>query len=597
MIFEREIYYMKTYKVAILDSGVKTDHPAFNEKEMNGYSLQVGTNKQVIKSNDFYDNNGHGTAIFYLIDKCTSDNKSHVVITNIKIHDKNNDISADDFECILNYIYTNGEFDIINISMGITNYGNIKNLQSICDKFHKKGTKLVSAFDNDGNVSFPAALQNVIGVDAQTLNIPHDQYIYIEGCIVNIVGKLRGIRVAWTDPDYIIVSGNSFLCAQVTSAIVCSTNFSVQGLSSSKIYFNRPNDNKPNYTIGKAAVFPFNKEIHALARFKDLLDFQLVDFYSSRISGQVGKTASQILPNCDCKSVIKDIANIDWKSFDTLILGHLDELSSISNADYKNELVSAALTNKKNIYSFDMIDNAHADIFTPTINSCNVRKKYGKLYKVDKPILSVIGTNSRQGKFTLQLLLRYKFIQRGYSVGQIGTEPSSLLFGMDEAFPSGYNRQVDLDIEQTYSVINQMTWDISQKNVDIIITGTQSGLLAYSDSNVFKLPLYNKLVFEAMKPDAIILCINIYDEVSFIKRTIRAAESLSNGKVIALVCFPVNAMSGWKWSLGRTIRITSEGENFIKRTCFENFGLNVYMLDNESEINELVDLCINFFTA
>lgn len=238
---------------------------------------------------------------------------------------------------------------------------------------------------------------------------------------------------------------------------------------------------------------------------------------------------------------------------------------------------------------------AYTKYYTPRIDESYVCKRFGKLYKTDKPILSIVGTNSRQGKFTLQLFFRKRLIELGYTVGQIGTEPSSLLFGMDEVFPCGYNGQVYLDIYQTYSVINKMIWDISQKDVDIIITGCQSGLLAYNDRNIKMMPIYHQIIFEALQPDAIIICINPFDDLSFVDRTIKAAEGISGGKVLGLVCFPVDFMEGWKGIYGGQSRISQEKENKIKSEYLERLNQTVYMLDKQNELDELLAKCIAYF--
>ena len=85
----------------------------------------------------------------------------------------------------------------------------------------------------------------------------------------------------------------------------------------------------------------------------------------------------------------------------------------------------------------------------------------------------ISGTGSQQGKFSLQLKLRNKFIQGGYKVGQLGTEPSSLLFGIDEVFPSGYGSVVNLSEEEIISRVNSQMHSIEEKNPDIILVGTQ----------------------------------------------------------------------------------------------------------------------------
>lgn len=69
---------------------------------------------------------------------------------------------------------------------------------------------------------------------------------------------------------------------------------------------------------------------------------------------------------------------------------------------------------------------------------------FGKLYRNPKPVLGVFGTSSRQGKFTLQLILRKHFTELGYVIGQIGTEPTAALFEMDADFHFGYNTNTDI---------------------------------------------------------------------------------------------------------------------------------------------------------
>jgi len=587
-------------KIAILDSGVKTSHTVFNKKEIYGYSLQENQDGIIIRQDDYQDKIGHGTAIFFLIDKYLSDKNVKVEIENIKIFNNEHEIDAKIFENILMYIYSNEDYDILNISMGITNYGDTKNLEVICKKFSERGTLIISAFDNDGAVSFPAALENVIGVDAQKIDIKKDHFIYVKNSIVNIVGKSISVRVPWIAPDYLIVNGSSFLCAKVTATLACEefkkSGFHISTICDKHLIMEKTINNKMTFSIQKAIVFPFNKEIHSIARNEDLLNFMIVDYYSCRITGQVGKQISKIISNCENPLIIKDINKIEWEAFDTLILGHLDDLSSIAHVDFKNILCKEAQIRGKNIYSFDPLQDVISEnIYTPRIDSFNVQKKFGKLYKTIIPILSVIGTNSRQGKYTLQLLLRRYFLKLGYIVGQIGTEPSATLFNMDEIFPCGYNGQVNLDNNQIYSIINQMVWDISQKDVDIIITGTQSGLLAYNDNNVFNIPLLHTIVFAAMKPDAIILCINIFDEISFVERVIKTAEGLTNGKVVGIVCFPVDFEINQRENFSSKVRISIERERVLKKTYKDKLNLNVYMLDRSNEIINLVNDCVEFF--
>lgn len=192
--------------------------------------------------------------------------------------------------------------------------------------------------------------------------------------------------------------------------------------------------------------------------------------------------------------------------------------------------------------------------------------------------------------------MRKKLLDIGYSVGQIGTEPSALLFGMDKVFPCGYNPLVKLNNFNTYAAVNQMIWDITNKDVDIIIAGSQSGLLAYNDNNISMTPLYHQIYFEALQPDLIIVCANSFDEIKFVDRVIKTAEGLSNGKVLGAVCFPVDFDNSWKGNFGMKSRISIEKENELKNLFHEKLNLDLFMLDNERELDILLQKCLLYLS-
>ena len=587
---------MEKIKIAILDSGVKTSHKEFIGNDIKGFSLIV-CNDIVIKHNDFEDEIGHGTAVYYLINKLTK----NVCITNVKIYNSEGELKEKDFVRILDYLYNNFSFDIINVSMGIIRCSETIAMQDICNKFYKKGTIIVAAFNNEGAISFPAALNNVLGVDSFKHYNLKEKYKFLEQGIVDVIGRLFNQRVAWTDPEYNIVRGNSFFCCYVTSYISKLIQEKKTIKLREKLTFTTMNQQIP-YTIKRAAIFPFNKEIHSIARYEELLNFAVVDYYNIRMSGTVGKNVGDIIKGSKNNKIIKNIDDIIWDDFDTLILGHLDEISFLTKKDYKKFLVQEAISRKKNIYSFDLLDQyisedekSKVKIYSPKIDNTCVIKRYGKLFKTSIPELTIVGTSSNQGKFTLQLLLRKKFIDCGYNIGQIGTEPSALLFNMDHVYPSGYNSTVKLNNNEIFMVTNQMIWNISNKNVDIILSGTQGGFLAYNEDNVSNFPIRHQIFFEALQPDAIILCINSYDELEFVERIIKTAEGLSGGKVIAAVCYPMEPSQEWCGNFGRKIHIEDDKIIFLKEQYKRIFNLDLYMLDSDYDLNQLFKNIINFF--
>lgn len=134
-----------------------------------------------------------------------------------------------------------------------------------------------------------------------------------------------------------------------------------------------------------------------------------------------------------------------------------------------------------------------------------------------------------------------------------------------------------------------MLWDILQKDCDIILAGSQSSLTPYSNLNLKMFPYIHQLFLEALQPDLVILCINPYESIEYISRNIKIAEGLSFGKVIGLVCFPLDYDSSWKGNFGKKKRITLEKEKTLRQKIKEAFALKMFILDKEDQLCELIN--------
>ncbi len=538
--------HMNRDRIAIIDSGVHISHLKYKDEKIEGYSISF-KNGEITRKEDFDDRVGHGTAVYDIIRTKNPSSK----IVNIKVYDEEDELSLDELCQVLEYIYDRRDhefYDLINISMGVTYVKTIKRINEICEKLTNIGMLIVSAFDNDGAVSFPAALDCVIGVDIDNkgLNVEHTE---VFGGMVNVFWDKKNYKVPWVGPDFIIVSGTSFACAEITGLISLLLNTEEKwqpGKICENIIEQKKEERLLLPEIEVASVFPFNKETQVIARFEKILSFKIADYYAPRVSGLVGRKVCNVVLNCNNEKKIKDIEEIDWDAFDTIIIGHTDEMERITGRHYKEKLLTIACEKHKKVYAFDSIGmNEYAEeiskgyFFYPSVSERNLRKRFGKLYKIDCPIVSVVGTNSKQGKNTLQIELRNRLIEKGYKIGQLGTEPTALLFGMNDIFSCGYNSSIDLLPEQVICYVNQMLFDISNSDVDLILTGSQTALLGYNNDSVFDRPYIHRLFFEGVQSDAIIMCINEFDDIEYVEQSIKLAEGISGGKVIALACFPI----------------------------------------------------------
>ena len=589
-------------QIAIIDSGVTCHHPAFSNS--NPIIISDG---EAVETNSLY---GHGTAIYNIIRKVNS----IASIINFKLDHVENGICEGGLISILRKIKKEYNFDIINLSLGISICEDLDELYLTCKDLSDAGAVIVSAFDNTGSISYPAAFDNVIGVTSGKSCIRIDDFEYIQDEVVNIGAKGDVQRLAWNNPDYIMLGGNSFACAHTSVQIA---KFMIEGIkgfenilntfkSNAKVQYINPTPSSSKrakpflpFEIKKAALFPFNKEMHSLIRFLIDLNFEIVGVYDSKYSANVGSTTNHIM-KAEVKNVpIQNIKQIEWNTFDTLILGHLDEMSNLINMqELKKKLINDAIKFGKKIYAFDDISQLFTSesIYCPKVCKEDLPpNRFGKLYRISKPVIGVYGTSSRQGKFTLQLELRQRFLRLGYKVGQIGTEPSSLLYGMDYVYPMGYNNSVYLQYYEAIMYINNLMNMLCKNGTDIIITGSQSGVIPFDTGNLiqYSMPQFSYLL--GTHPDLIILCINPFDEIDYIARTKKFIEASVDCRVVAFVVFPMDIKDDWTGIYGQRIILSNKKFMMLQDVLMSKFSIPTYRLGCRVDMDKVVDDVITFF--
>lgn len=528
-------------KVFLLDTGVNLTQ-LNNAKQVNTYCVQ---DKLVVKDISSNDKLGHGTAIANTL------LKNNIKLNVIKIFDEDYTCKVEKLIAGLEFIYQMEDVYLVHLSLGIRRYN--RELENICRKLFEKGIILVAACDNGMVMSYPAAFDFVISVAPSYRCISTEQFVFVENSPINLKAKAGGQQIFTNNGEKkLIQTGASFAAAHVSSKIL-SWNEKLdkdkilnkfEKIAVYKYEFSEIVKDKELFNIEKAVIFPFNKENHSLVRFDGLLNFKIEDVFDIKFSSQIGKSVKSFYGN---EYVIKDIKNCDWNSFDTFILGHVDELSVIYNKDLKAEIIDLCNKFNKKLYMFDDF-NLKGESFEGINNTMNVyyprnqiqsfSNKFGWYYQHSTPIIAVLGTSKKQGKFTLQLQLRKIFLKKGISLGQLGTEPSSLLFGMDEIFTFGYFSNNNGTIDSITECLNQKLHNIDILNKDIIVTGSQSAFLPYNSHNSNIVNFLQFSFLYAVIPDGVILAINPYDEFEYITRTINSIWNMTKSKVFILAIYP-----------------------------------------------------------
>ncbi|NQX44400.1 DUF1611 domain-containing protein [Paenibacillus tritici] len=584
---------MKNVRIAIIDSGISGKSEFINNVS-ESYILSQDDGNFTILLGEATDYIGHGTAVAHIIHKINSQTE----FVCFRICNDVLDIDEKGLLYVLEYIYDNIGVDVINISAGITYLSMHRELNEACKKLYQKGVIIVSAFDNDGAVSYPAAFDEVVGVDTKDEYDNKNDIYYASNSIIDIFVPNIYYRTMWNDKKT-IVKGSSFAAARITGILSQKLQEAVLPLQKMELLKSISNVDlnveknisiePPHFDIKRAIIFPINKESHSLLRYKDLLSFEIAGVYDERVAGNVGKTLFD--------ESIQSFDSIDWNNdFDTVILSCTSELSAITKRQYDNEVINLAKAHKKNVYTFEKIESHYENLFYPDIIPAMVpRGNFLKLRKAIIPVVGVFGTSSKQGKFTLQLELIRRLSELKYNVGHISTEPSGYLFNSDYVFHFGYHSYLPIQPWESIAILNNMVWGTQLKGKDILITGCQSATLHYNNTQIEHFALFQYAFALGVMPDFCVLCVNPHDDIDYITRTINFMNSIDDGKVRALVVFPVLAietLSGIKY---KTEKLSSNEISDLKNKLRELFNIPVYCIGNEKDIIELCDLVISYF--
>lgn len=354
---------MEYFDIVIIDSGVNAKHKEFTGQNLYGFSMKFSSDGQLVINRCIEDLIGHGTAVYSIIQKNVKNKQ--IKILNVNIFNCNESIDENILCAALKYIRENINCKIINISMGLTSCSNRQELYNVCSSLSKSNVFLIAAFDNDGAVSYPAAFDCVIGVDASPNCKNVSEYEFVENSIINLRAKGGIQKLAWTTPEYVIVQGSSFACAYMSANILNLLNEYSYRNTAELMSFLKQHATTVHLTSAldrseiemffqpyKVLLFPFNKEIHSLVRFNHLTNFNIYSIADVRMTGRVNKKVNQLInQTADMiigDLVVQDLDGIDWSDdFDTIIVGHVDILNELLHRNLVEECLYKCVKYKK----------------------------------------------------------------------------------------------------------------------------------------------------------------------------------------------------------------------------------------------------------
>ena len=598
----------KGVRIVVIDSGVDQTHRVFQNIDIDGFSIKRKGNSFVVQQ-EIKDLIGHGTAVTYLLKNTAKD--CQVICLNIM---QENIVDEDVLIYALEYVYQNIPCNIINISCGVCYSEKLPILENVCKQLSDKGIIIVAAFDNFGRISYPAFFDCVIGIDStMSLSKPSD-YQFIVSNSINIRGSLYKQRVPALNQSWKYDGGSSLITPFITGQIAKMMEV---GINDKKDILEELERNaktvitpkvkwvtKECPSIHKAIIYPVNKEVIPLAHYAEELCFEIESFYDTKYSRKIGKPVSNSCNKSGKEFIIKDIETIDWtKDFDTVIIGNTSKTDLILGRNYHDEIIQKCIIYNKNIYSFEEVKqldstlgSIKSHLFCPAVYEEDVGNDlWGKLFCIGKPTLLIAGTSPKQGKFHLQMELRKRFIINGYSIGQLGTEPGSLLFGFDQVYNMGFNSSVHISGPTAVTYVNYLMHEIEKKNPDLIIAGSQSQTVQTAEGNSGFYPIGQYEFLVGVQADACILCVTIFDDEEYIRRTLEFIHGINGCHTIALMVFPVLYENLYGTLIGQSREVADKELQDYRNKLRDSFGIEVYIAKDPTCYDKIYNMVISYF--
>lgn len=618
--------------VAVIDTGLKRDHKDFWNLTFESYKYDSETGTVVISSQEDTDNYGHGTACIWIIHRKAERCK----IISVRALSDNGIGSAESILTSLGWCIEKN-INIINLSLGTYDNSFINKFLELGEKAKRKGILIFASAGLQENLfSIPARLENYICVDSG--NGLGQYEFFLDKSSKKIFAKGGRQRVGWIGPDYIYLSGNSFATAHMSAnAVLIKQKYDISSIEdmhryieanavkentySNSIYKNDENinvisaHNAKHFDITRALIISLTKESHHLFRFKDQLNFQIyhvVDLnkaskLDNNLNNDVGLTQKNIINKWE------NVENIIDK-YDTVIISRTHSISEIRNHNILTDILKLSIDHCKNIYSLEYLDYTMYPVLFEEAFKKNIKIRHPMIFREDlaesirykeiyghigtqTPVVGVFGTGTQQGKFTVQMMLRICLRNLGYKVLNLGTEIQSELFGFESMYPMEINSSIKFDQWNIIEYLQGQMRKLELQNPDIIIVGSQSGVIPHSyaiPSTNYTLPSIAFLM--GTLPHAYILTINPDDDRKYIWESIHTLEYIGKGKVVLLVFSDCPRRIIQRSFVTINVKLSQNEIETIEKDLESEFSIPATEVMSEKGKKKLVNIILNYFS-
>ena len=109
--------------------------------------------------------------------------------------------------------------------------------------------------------------------------------------------------------------------------------------------------------------------------------------------------------------------------------------------------------------------------------------------------------------------------------------------------------------------------------------------------------LIHQVYLQAVRPDALFICVNPNDTMDRIKQCIKTAEGLSGGKVIGIVLYPQILEKRWQGDMHNYCSLSLEALNEFKQTYNKKLNLPIFVLGSKDDMDRAYNCAIDYFSC
>ncbi len=204
----------KGVSVAIIDSGIETNHPDLTGKVKESVEARADNKRIVFDKCEGGDSAGHGTACAGIISRIAPEAEFY----SIKVLGAGGLGDGIAFLAGLEYAVKN-KYQIINLSLGTTKPQFFAPLHDLLDRAYQAGCIVVAAANNLPQPSFPSVFSSsLISVSKHEDTDPFN-FGFRYGEIIELTAPGVNIRTPWLNNSYKSLTGNSFACPHIVGII------------------------------------------------------------------------------------------------------------------------------------------------------------------------------------------------------------------------------------------------------------------------------------------------------------------------------------------------------------------------------------------